>query len=296
MGRRRQQRFKKELTVSIHGTDSLGQRFSQTASVMDVSELGVRLQGVHVLYRPGQTATLEHNGNQAKYRVVWVGGDALVGQVGLMNLEPQKAIFNLRFPPPGPDKYVVPPPEVREFQGSFRQFDDGLRRLVEQRRRAERLKEERRRFPRFAIRGEAEIYLKGAELPVHAKLTDLSRSGCFLEMLPGVTLNANVTLVLLLSQWRIRVQGVVKSVLTSFGLGIEFLHFEPEDLQNLEELLSALEHGTPAPSSGSSPAVPPAPATPVDPERALEAVKSWFGDHDYLSRQEFLLLLKKTRG
>ena len=301
MGRRRQQRFKKELTVNIHGTDSLGRPFSQTASVMDVSESGVRLQGVHVLYRPGQTATLEFNGNRAQYRVAWIGGDALAGQAGLVNLEPQKAIFNLRFPPSGADKYVVPPPEVREFQDSFRQFDDGLRRLVEQRRRAEKRKDERRRFPRYAVRGDAEIYVEDARFPVRGKLTDLGRGGCFVELLPGITLDTKVTVVLLLSQRKIRVQGVVRSVLTNFGLGIEFLHLEPEDQQRLDELLAALASGSPLPAA-LPPSAPPPPAaapttttTAIDPQRALEVVKSWFGDHDSLTRQEFLVLLKKAK-
>jgi len=289
MGRRRQQRFKKELTVKIHGADSLGQPFSQTASVMDVSESGVRLQGVQVLYRAGQTAVLEHNGNMAQYRVVWVGGGALAGQAGLVNLEPQKSIFNLRFPASGPDKYVVPPPEVQEFPGGFRQFDDGLRLLVQQRRRAEKRKDERRRFPRYAVRGEVEIYVEGAKSPVRGKFSDLGRGGCFVELLPGITLDTKVTLVLLLSQRKIRVEGVVSSVLTSFGLGIEFLHLEPEDQQSLDELLAALEHGTPLPAAS------PATTTAIDPQRALEAVKSWFGDHDSLTRQEFLVLLKKTK-
>ena len=299
MGRRRHQRFKKELTVKIHGSDSLGGWFSETASVMDVSESGVRLQGVHVLYRAGQTAVLEHNGNKAQYRVAWVGGGALAGQAGLVNLEPQKSIFNLRFPASGPDKYVVPPPEVQEFPGGFRQFDDGLRRLVQQRRRAEKRKDERRRVPRYAVRGDAELYVEGAEFPVHGKFTDLGRDGCFVELLPGITLDTKVTLVLLLSQRKIRVQGVVKSVLTSFGLGIQFLHFEPEDLQRLDELLAALEHGialTAAPPSAPPPAASPAATTAIDPQRALEAVKSWFGDHDFLTRQEFLVLLKKREG
>jgi hypothetical protein len=109
------------MTVKVHGADSLGQPFSQTASVMDVSESGVRLEGVHVLYRAGQTAVLEYNGNKAQYRVVWVGGGALVGQAGLMNLEPEKPIFNLRFLPSGPDTYLVPPPERQGFDGGIRQ-------------------------------------------------------------------------------------------------------------------------------------------------------------------------------
>jgi len=301
MGRRRHQRFKKELTVNIYGTDSMGQAFSQTASVVDVSESGVRLQGVHVLYRPGQTAVLEHHGNKAQYRVAWVGAGALAGQAGLMNLEPQKSIFNLRFPPSGPDKYVVPPPEVQEYEGGFRQFDESLRRLVEQRRRAEKRKEERRRYPRYAVRGEAEIYAPGASFPERGRLTDLSRGGCFVELLAALTMDTKVNLVLVISQRRIQVQGVVRSVLTNFGLGIQFVHLEADDLHRLEEVLASLEKGTPLAPMAPSPPQPvsaPAPTAVVDPEHALEAVKSWFGDHDFLTRQEFLALLKKagTRG
>ena len=300
MGRRRHQRYKKELTVNIHGTDSMGKAFSQAASVVDVSESGVRLQGVHVLYRPGQTATLEHGGNRAQYRVAWVGAGALAGQAGLMNLEPTKSIFNLRFPASGADKYVVPPPEVQEFDTGSRQFDDSLRRLVEQRRRAERRKDERRRYPRYAVRGEAEVYSLGSQFPARGRLTDLSLGGCFVELLSALTMDTKVTVVLLISQRRIRVQGVVKSVLTNFGLGIQFLHYEPEDLRQLEEVMAALEQGTapdelPPPLNPAAPA--PAPAvviTHTDAQHAIEAVKSWFGDHDHLSRQEFLALLKKV--
>jgi len=302
MGRRRHQRYKKELTVSIHGIDSMGKEFSQAASVVDVSESGVRLQGVNVLYRPGQTAILEHEGNRAQYRVVWVGAGALAGQAGLMNLEPSKSIFNLRLPPSGPDKYVVRPAGIEEFDTGQRQFDDSLRRLVEQRRRAERRKDERRRYPRFAVRGEAEVYAAGSQFPTRGRLTDLSMGGCFVELLSALTMDMKVTVVLLIAQRRIRVLGVVKSVLTNFGLGIQFLHYEPEDLKMMEEVLAALEQGTSLETLPPPAAAPPAPAHTAaaiapdhsDSDAALEAVKSWFGDHDYLSRQEFLALLKKV--
>jgi len=88
----------------------------------------------------------------------------------------------------------------------------------------------------------------------------------------------------------------VKSVLPKFGLGIKFLHCEPEDLQRLEEVLAALGEGTPLNAftpSPQPPATPPAAPPAYDPQRALEAVKSWFGDHDSLTRQEFLGLLRK---
>jgi hypothetical protein len=297
MGRRRQQRFKKGLTVEIHGTDSLGQPFSQTASVMDVSESGVRLQEVQVLYRAGLTVVLEHQGNKAQYRVVWIGAGALAGQAGLANLEPQKSIFNLNFPPSGPDKYVLPPPGAREFDSGLGRFDDGLRRLVEQRRRAERRKDERRQHIRQSCSGDAEIYVGGTRFPQRGRLTDLSRGGCFVELLPAITLDTKVTLVLLIAQRNIRVEGVVKSVLPNFGLGIQFLHLEPKDLQQLDEVLAALEHGTSlaaTPSSAPAPAASPAATTVVDPPPALEAVRSWFVEHSVLTREQFLDLLKNT--
>ena len=104
-----------------------------------------------------------------------------------------------------------------------------------------------------------------------------------------------MTLVLLISQRKIRVQGIVRSVLPNFGLGVQFLHFEADDLQRLEEVIAALEQGTPLnaiPSSAPPPAAAPV-TRAIDPQRALELVKTWFGDHDSLTRQEFLLLLKK---
>ncbi len=288
MGHRREQRFRKELEVKIYGLDRLGQPFSQTASVVDVSEQGVRLEGVDVLDSAGATVILEHNGSKAQYRVVWVGGYLLAGQAGLVKLEPHKSIFDLRFPPPAPDNYVVQPPEQPAF-------DDGLRRLLEDRRQAEGRKGERRRYKRYDCCGEAEIYAPGAERPERGKFTDLSRGGCFVELLPPIALDTEVTVVLLLAQSRVRVQGLVRSVMPNFGLGIQFLRFEPEDLRQLEGLLAALEQGTSlntiAPLA-QPPVAPPAGTPPPDAQRALEALRSWFATSEVLTRQEFCRLLE----
>jgi len=288
MGRRRHQRFRKQMMVQIYGLDAMGQPFSQTASVLDVSEQGVRLEGAQVLDRAGATVTLEHGGNKGQYRVVWVGVGQLAGQAGLMNLDPNKSVFGLSFPPSTPDKYVVPAQPA---------FDEGLRKLVEEQRKAEKRHEERRKYKRYPVRGDAEIYAPGAESPERCTFTDFSRGGCFLESLSAIALDTQLTLVLLISQRKIRVQGQVRSILPNFGLGIQFVHVEPADLQQLEEMLAALEQGAPLgpmPPPAPLPATPPPAATPVDSRHALEAVKSWFGEHDALTRQEFLALLKRV--
>jgi PilZ domain len=294
MGRRRHQRFKKELTVEVHATSSLNQSSSQTASVVDVSESGVRLQGVHVLYRTGQTVILEHKGNKAQYRVIWLGAGALAGQAGLINLEPQKSIFNLRFPPSGSDKYVVPSTEGPEMEHPG-DFDDGFRRLLEQRRQAERRKQERRKAPRYGCTGEAEIYVEGTQFAYRGRLTDISRTGCFLELLSSLPFDTHVTLVLRVWQRQIRIKGVVRSMLPNFGLGIQFLHLDPLDQHQLDEVLAALAAGAPAPETSPEEAAPAGAVLNIDPQHGLEAVKTWFGDHDVLTRQQFLELLHKLR-
>jgi hypothetical protein len=289
MGHRRHERFKKQLTVKIYGSDSLGQPFSQTASVVDVSEQGLRLEGVQVLDRPGRSVVVERRGDKALYRVIWVGAGALAGQAGLMNLEPQKSIFDFSLPPSGPDQYVMPPPPP--------EFDHGFRKLLDQRRLAESRGYERRLHPRYACCGDAEVYAQDAKHPERGRLSDLSRGGCFVEMLPPIAVDTKVSVVLLIARRRIRAEGVVRSLLPNFGVGVQFLRFEPEDLQRLEEMLAALEKGAPLSAiadSVSPPPAPAAPATPSDPQRALERVKSWFGEHELLTRQEFLTLLKKV--
>jgi len=289
MGRRRHQRFKSKLTVKIYGTDNLGQPFSQTASVVEVSEQGLRLEGVEVLDRAGRSVIVERRGDKALYRVMWVGAGALAGQAGLMNLEPQKSIFNFHFPPSGPDQYIVP----RSHRSAF---DPGFRKLLDQRRLAESREDERRQHPRCVCRGDAEIYVQDAKRPERGRFSDLSRGGCFVEMLLPIELDTKVSVVLLIAQGRIRAEGVVRYLLPNFGVGVQFLHLEPKDLQRLEEVLAALEEGTPLnaiPASAPSPASS-AFATAADPQRALERVKGWFGEHDQLSRQEFLALLNKV--
>jgi len=289
MGRRRHQRFKSNLTVKIYGTDNLGQPFSQTASVVEVSEGGLRLEGAEVLDRPGGNVIVERRGDKGLYRVVWVGAGALAGQAGLMNLEPQKSIFNLNLPPSGPDQYIVP----RSHRPAF---DPGFRKILDQRRQAESRGDERRQHPRCVCRGDAEIYLQDAKRPERGRFSDLSRGGCFVETLLPIAMESKVSVILLIAQGRIRAEGVVRYLLPNFGVGVQFQHLEPQDLQRLEEVLAALEKGTPL---NAIPPSAPTPASPVlvtaaDPQRALEIVKGWFGEHDQLSRQEFLALLKKV--
>jgi hypothetical protein len=304
MGQRQHERFRKDLTVKLHGTDRQGNPFSQTAPVVDISEKGLCLDSVHVLDRTGQIVTLEHKGAKACYRVVWVGVEKLAGQAGLAKVEPQSSIFKWNLPPSAPDSYEPPKSELSRFE-------DSLRKLMERRRKAERPADERRKYRRYECPGEVHVYQHGSDTPDLGRLTDLSIGGCFVEMLAPLAIGTKVGILLRVGQRRIRGEGIVTAPMPHFGVGIRFLHLEPEHLRQIEELVIALERG--APISAVVPAATAAAAAMSTAEaavpdarceiltlaqveaRVLDAVFGWFRGNDVLRREEFLALLRKAK-
>jgi len=304
MGHRRHERFRKDLTVKLHGTDRQGNPFSQAAAVVDISERGLCLDSVHVLDRAGQIVTLEHKGAKACYRVVWVGMEKLAGQAGLAKVEPQSSIFKLNLPPSAPDTFE--PPKTEEWS----RFEDSLQKRMEQRRKAESRNDDRRKYRRYACPGEAELYAHGVSSPDRGRLADLSVGGCFVEMLAPLAIGTKLGIVLRVRQSRICGEGVVIASMPHFGVGIRFLHFEPEHLRQIEELVIALEHGeristvVPAATAAAA-AMSTAEAAVPDPRceiitfaqgeaRVVDAVFGWFRSNDVLRREEFLVLLRKA--
>jgi molybdopterin biosynthesis enzyme len=207
-----------------------------------------------------------------------------------MKLEAQKSIFQLTLPASAPDTYVEP-------QSREPGFDHGFRKLLDERRLAESRREERRQYPRYAVRGEAEIYSQDARHPERGRLSDISRGGCFVEMMPPIAVDTKVSVVLLIAQRRIRAEGVVRSLLPNFGVGVKFVQFAPDDLAQLQEVLAALERGdslTPIAPSAQPPAAPQASISTPDAQQALEALRRWFGANEVLTRQEFFDLLNRS--
>lgn len=293
MGSRRHERFKKDLTVKLYGTDRQGNPFSQTAPVVDISEKGLCLSSVHMLDRAGQIVTLEYKGAKACYRVVWVGFAKLAGQAGLAKVEPQDSIFKLNFPSSTPDTYKPPKSE-------WPLFEDSLRKLMEHRRKAESVKDDRRKCRRYECPGEVELYAHGSDTPGQGRLTDLSIAGCFVELLAPLAIGTKVGIVLRVRQRRIRGTGVVTSSMPNFGLGIRFQHFEPEHLRQMEELMLALERGEPistvVPAARvAATATSTAEAAEPDARSTLDAVFGWFRNNDVLRREEFLAMLRKAK-
>ncbi len=95
MQRRGQKRIPILLSVRIWGMDAAGKAFIEDVKTLDITAHGARLQGLHCRQKPGDVIGLQHAGEKARFKVVWVGppGTPLDGQIGVFCLEPQKNIW-----------------------------------------------------------------------------------------------------------------------------------------------------------------------------------------------------------
>jgi hypothetical protein len=159
---------------------------------------------------------------------------------------------------------------------------------------------ERRRSPRYKCEGSAEFRTEGIEVRTWARITDISRGGCYVEMQATSPLNTAVNMVIEVNGIRFRVKGTVRTCYPLLGMGIEFTEIADDDRKQLEELLLRLGGGASPPSAGlkSAPAIRPAPdlLMIMDPGAALNALARFFETNRALSREEFTELIGKSQN
>lgn len=96
--KRKELRIPNSLRVSVRGVDRKGQKFTQSALTVDVSQHGARLDGIGYLTVPGAFIDVSRGWQKARFRVVWVGeiGRPQAGQAGVICVEPNKNILGFR--------------------------------------------------------------------------------------------------------------------------------------------------------------------------------------------------------
>ena len=97
MDRRRNRRVAVFLTVRIWGVDAKSVAFSQHAQVRNISDRGAVLQGMIRPVRAGAILHLQHDEDQAQFRVVWVGkqGTRRQGEIGVESLSSEPFIWDV---------------------------------------------------------------------------------------------------------------------------------------------------------------------------------------------------------
>ncbi|MGB7191486.1 MAG: PilZ domain-containing protein [Acidobacteriaceae bacterium] len=99
----------------------------------------------------------------------------------------------------------------------------------------------RRRHPRFACEGEAEVFVPHGALLFRGKIRDVSLSGCFIET-PALNLErgTQVEVYFVARQMQFRVGGHIAVLRRKRGAGIAFQNLGPRRTRQITELLAEL--------------------------------------------------------
>jgi hypothetical protein len=213
MGKRSEPRKPVQIQVRIFGTDKQGRIFSEKTNTLDVSRSGAKLTGVKAEIQVDEIIGLTHGSNKVHFRVKWVGqhGSSTEGQLGVLNLTPERPLWDLPLPAGMNDSF-----------------------------RAE-LKGERRKSPRVKCEVPVELRPEG-EAQMFGKVSDLSVGGCFVEMPIPLPPGGRFEIALWLGENKVRLKGEVVSSAPGFGIGVRFLNVLPQELELLQKHIAAIAH------------------------------------------------------
>jgi hypothetical protein len=185
-----------------------GSPFFQQVHTVDVGLLGVCLEGlVHQLVA-GEVLGLQYRECKARFRVVWVGqsGTPDAGKVELCPLD-----------------------KTQDFWGLHASVD------TEQREPAERRAE-----PRSVCKGSTSIRQSNTRFPLGAPVTDISLSGCYVELMTTLPVGTKVELTLRVADITVNCAAEVRTSHPGVGMGMEFEPMSATDRGALAKAIARL--------------------------------------------------------
>ena len=209
IGKRREPRIPIELPVRLFGTDSIGKIFAENVTTIDVSREGAKLNGIRANLKIGEIVGVTYKSNKIHCRVKWVGkaGAANEGQLGLVNLTPEKPFWCLNFP-------------AAELDTNFSLGG-----------------EDRRQFVRVKCSVSVELHPPG-QSNIWTKISDLSVGGCFVEMPSPLKVSTTLDIVLWLGVSKLRLKAEVVHTTPGYGVGFRFVNTSQTERELLEQYLA----------------------------------------------------------
>jgi hypothetical protein len=245
MPQRREPRITDVLSVWVSGRDVNGNRFEQSAKVVDVSRLGGRLAGIRCVRAPGETLEVRHRGKKAQFCVVWI--DETEGQVGLRCAEPEKYIWGVALPrsaprPHQPEASPVKTPSALTASPAtaVASRPDPISSHPQSRSAG---KSQQRKHPRHRCVGGIEVRRPDLQQRVWGRLAQLSEGGCYVESLSPLPADSQVELLLGAAGVEVRCKGVVCYSRPGIGMGIMFTELAEDCRHRLQALLADLGKG-----------------------------------------------------
>ena len=99
---------------------------------------------------------------------------------------------------------------------------------------------ERRHHPRYSTQVPIEIRIDGSDVPLRLETTDLSRGGCYVQLMIPLSVSVRLLATLWLDGCPVVVRGMVITRHPQFGNGIAFMEFEGEGAQTLQHYLAEI--------------------------------------------------------
>jgi hypothetical protein len=195
-----------EIGARIFGTDCEGKVFSESVTSVDLSLHGAKLKGVKARLTIDELVGVDWGRNKGNFRVKWAGqpGTPSEGQVGLMNLNPERQLWEV--------------PLLHSHMDNF-QFSEGG---------------DRRRWERVKCSISVELHPKGQTV-IWGLASDLSLGGCFVEMQIPLKAECGLEIILWLEGNKLHLAGSVASSSPGFGIGVRFADVTPQDHRFLQE-------------------------------------------------------------
>jgi len=211
MGKRREPRKEIKVPVRIFGTDRGGQIFSEKVFTVNVSQQGVELGGVQAQPNVDEIVGITHGVTKAHFRVKWVGqpGSDKAGRLGLLNLSPEKNLWDFPLPPPGYDA------TVRDAR-------------------------DRRANSRMKCASSVEVYPTGEATPIRTRTADLSLGGCFLEMPNPLPVGTQIRIALWVQDFKLWGNAEVITSTPGFGIGVKFTEMTEQDRNQLRQFIDGM--------------------------------------------------------
>jgi hypothetical protein len=211
MGKRREPRHEIRVPVRIFGTDRNGRVFSEKVFTANVSRQGVELTGVQAEPANEEIIGLTYGQTKIHFRVKWTGAPNTpkAGHMGLLNLTPEKSLWDFPLPGTGMDDFR-PRPQAQA---------------------------DRRAYPRMKTNNSIELYAASQAAPIRAKATDLSLGGCFVEMSMPLEKGSAVKIALWIQDYKLWANAKVITSTPGFGVGLQFTEISKQDSEQLRQFV-----------------------------------------------------------
>ena len=208
-----------------------------------------------------------------------------------MNLEPDMSFWGTWGKPPrgsGPDAGAV---DARADSGPTPGTSTGAAVAPAL---ANAIEREKRRSPRFRCEGNMELKTEGSTIRTWATFTEVSASGCYVEMMTTFPVGTKMELQLGMNGFLVNGEAVVRVTYPFLGMGIEFTNLSQNAREQLDDMVASLNMFALRRAEAAAKrdmVLPPV----SEPAAVIDALVQYFETHAALSSEEFVRLVADSQ-